>query len=103
MKVQAGVVAHRLGLTNLMDKKLDVSASYPNGGVCFNISRDTTRRELIQIEGVSEQMQRMQGINLSSGATNALEVCQHLFGMPSLEELGALWEEEFNVIELQAA
>lgn len=63
---------------------LDVSASYPNGGSVFNISKQTTFRELCKIEGVSEIQQRMQGINLSSGHVNAVEICCGLFGMPDM-------------------
>ncbi len=64
---------------------LDVSASYPNGGCVFNISRETTHKELVKIVGVSEEQQRMQGINLSGGHTNAVEWCSGLLGLPPLE------------------
>lgn len=73
---------------------LDVSASYPNGGAVFNISRETTHKELISIEGVSEYQQRMQGINLSSGPTNAVEICVSLFGLPTLDKLLAAFQTE---------
>ena len=63
---------------------LDVSASYPNGECVFNISKETTKKELISIEGVSEHTRRMQGINLSGGATNAVEFTTGMFGMPSM-------------------
>jgi hypothetical protein len=63
---------------------LDVSASYPNGGSVFNISKQTTFRELCKIEGVPEIQQRMQGINLSSGHVNAVEICCGLFGTPDM-------------------
>lgn len=65
---------------------LDVKASYPNGECVFNISKETTHRELIDIENVSELDRRMQGINLSGGATNAVEICTSLFGMPTLNQ-----------------
>lgn len=63
---------------------LDVSASYPNGEVTYNVSKETTKKELISIEGVSESVRRMQGINLSGGATNAVEVATGLFKLPQL-------------------
>lgn len=66
---------------------LDVSASYPNGGCVFNISKATTRKELIKIQGVSEHAQRMQGINLSAGHTNAVEIVTQLYGLPGLEQM----------------
>lgn len=71
---------------------LDVSASYPYGEAVFNISRETTHLELIDIEGVSEFDRRMQGINLSSGATNAVEFCTTLFKLPTPVE----WLESFQ-------
>jgi hypothetical protein len=66
---------------------LDVSASYPNGGSVFNISKETTRRELCAIKGVPEIVQRMQGVNLSAGHVNAVEIATELFGLPRLEAL----------------
>lgn len=70
---------------------LDVSASYPWGEACLNISKKTTHLELIDIEGISEHVRRMQGINLSGGATNAVEFCTAMFGLPTPVE----WEEAF--------
>lgn len=66
---------------------LDVSASYPNGGAVMNMARNTTVKELLSIDGVSDYTRRMQGLNLSGGATNAVEVCCNLFGMPTLTEM----------------
>lgn len=65
---------------------LDVAASYPNGGAVFNMARNTTVKELVNITGIDDFTRRMQGINLSSGATNAVEVCCSLFNMPSLTD-----------------
>ena len=66
---------------------LDVSASYPNGGSVFNISRETTHKELCKIVGVPEEYQRTAGINLSGGATNAVEICEDLFHLPTMDML----------------
>jgi len=66
---------------------LDVSASYPNGGSVFNISKETTHKELCKIEGVPEIVQRYQGINLSGGQTNSVEFCTEMFGLPTLDTL----------------
>ena len=71
----------------MMVGDLDVSASYPNGEICFNISRGTTHKELCQIQGISEELQRRQGINLSGGATNAVEICTNLFKLPTFDIL----------------
>lgn len=66
---------------------LDVSASYPNGEIVFNIGKETTHRELISIDNVSAQDRLMQGINLSGGKMNAVEISTELFGMPTLNEM----------------
>ena len=71
---------------------LDVSASYPNGGCVFNISRETTKKELVRIVGVSEEQQRMQGINLSGGHTNAVEWCTGLLGLPQMDQMLATYQ-----------
>jgi hypothetical protein len=65
---------------------LDALSSYPTGEETFNISKETTARELCRIDGVSEHTRRMQGINLSGDATNAIEVACGLFGLPSLDQ-----------------
>jgi hypothetical protein len=71
---------------------LDVSASYPNGESVFNISKETTKKELISVDGVSESVRRMQGINLSGGATNAVEFCTGMFKMPQMTQ----WLEAYR-------
>jgi hypothetical protein len=71
---------------------LDVSASYPNGEVVFNIGKCTTRKELCSVEGVPEQLQRAQGINLSGGHTNAVEFCVDMYKLPHMES----WLREFK-------
>lgn len=71
---------------------LDVSASYPNGEVVFNVGKATTRKELCSIDGVPEQLQRAQGINLSAGHTNAVEFCVDLYKLPQLDT----WLEAFQ-------
>lgn len=76
---------------------LDVSASYPNGGAVFNISKETTHRELIEIEGVAEIDQRMEGINLSGGHTNAVEFCTTLYKLPTFDELLAEFEVDMDL------
>lgn len=75
---------------------LDVAASYPNGGAVFNISKETTKKEIHRIEGVSELMQRMQGINLSAGHVNAVEYCTGIYGMPQLDQLLEAFETELE-------
>ena len=71
----------------------DVTASYPNSNAVFNTSRETTEKELIDIEGVSEKDRRMQGINLCGGWTNSVEITMELFGLPNLFSLDKMFKE----------
>ena len=80
---------------------LDVSASYPNGEVVFNISKETTKKELISIDGVTDYMRRAQGINLSGGATNAVEVCTGLFKMPGMSTWLEAYQNQGNIEEIK--
>lgn len=72
---------------------LDVKSSYPFGQWVFNMSRMTTVRELINIEGVRDSVRRTQGLNLSGGRSNAVEFCTEIFGMPPLSELSKIYDE----------
>ena len=74
-------------LRTYLNTSLDVSASYPTGECVFNISKETTRNELIDIEGVPNLAQRMAGINLSGGKTNAVECAVALYGVPTFDQL----------------
>lgn len=73
---------------------LDVKGSYPYGQWVFNMSRATTVRELIEIEGVRDHDRRIQGLNISGGPSNALEFCTIIFNMPSLADLSRIYDEE---------
>lgn len=79
---------------------LDVSASYPNGESVFNISKETTKKELLSIEGVTEQVRRMQGINLSGGATNAVEFCTGMFKMPQMTQWLEAYRRQDNLVQV---
>lgn len=79
---------------------LDVSASYPTNEEVANISKETCRRELICIEGITLNEQKMVGINLSSGQTNAAEICMTLFKMPTFETLLDEFKRDQNLTKL---
>lgn len=79
---------------------LDVSASYPNGESVFNISKETTKKELISIEGVTEHVRRMQGINFSGGATNAVEFCTGMFHMPQMTQWLEAYRRQDNLAQV---
>ncbi len=79
-----------------MDNKLDVSASYPNGETSYNIGKDTTSREIVEIEGIDEEVFRMQNMHLSAGHVNAIEYCTTMMGFPKLDELLTAFDQKNN-------
>lgn len=72
---------------------LDVKSSYPYGQWVFNMSRQTTVRELVEIEGVRDHTRRIQGLNLSGGRSNSVEFCTEIFGLPPLAQLGKIFDQ----------
>lgn len=66
---------------------LDIAGTYPNEGICMNISKYTTARELIEIIGVPDHIRRRIGFNLAGGHVNAVEICQDLYKAPSLDDM----------------
>lgn len=76
---------------------LDVSAAYPTNQCVFNVSKETTKKEIVSIKGVNDNLQKMQGINLSGGQTNAIEFCQKLLSFPSLDDLLVQFEKELTI------
>ena len=75
---------------------LDVSASYPNGECTLNISKETTKKELITVEGIDEKVMKMQGINLSGAQTNASEFCQTVLNYPDFFTLLDVFNQQFT-------
>jgi len=65
----------------------DVASAYPNATRAANVSKDTTHRELIKIQGIAKELFRVQNINLMYGKTNALEYMQTMFKLPDLFEI----------------
>ncbi len=74
---------------------LDVSSSYPNNGAVLNISKQTTRTEMIGVEGVPLETARMQGLNLSGGQTNAVEFMTTIFNAPTKVELLQIYDDQW--------
>ena len=70
---------------------LDVTGAYPNATRVANVSKDTTHRELVKIEGMKKEEFMMHNINIMFAKTNSLEYAQQMFKLPSffklLEEL----------------
>lgn len=68
--------------TNVYD--LDSISAYPSAGVACNISKQTTKKELISVEGMSKDDFLYDNINLFSGSINAIEYCTNMFNFPSI-------------------
>lgn len=66
---------------------LDVASGYPNGQIAANASRETTRKELHEVQGIPRSINKPQGINLTGGATNALWYCTQMGGLPSMFDI----------------
>lgn len=72
----------------------DCVSAYPSATTVANVSKGTTLRELISIEGIKEEEFRMQNMNFILGEVNAIEYCQSMFNLPKAEDL----LKEFNRI-----
>lgn len=66
---------------------LDIAGTYPNEGICMNISKYTTHRELLHIEGIPDHIRRRIGFNLAGGHINAVEIVCDLYKAPSLDAM----------------
>lgn len=76
---------------------LDVEGAYPTNEEFANISRETTHRELTYIEGIALHEQKMTGINLSGGQTNAAEISMTLLKLPTFDELLEAFRDDQNL------
>jgi len=65
----------------------DAVSSYPSNIMAANVSKDTTHRELLDIEGIDRDTFMKQNINLIYGPTNAVEYCYNMFNFPKPTEL----------------
>ena len=65
----------------------DVSSSYPSCTLVANVSKETTENEIIEIQGLKEEIFREQNLGFILGDVSALEYCSIMLGLPTLEEL----------------
>lgn len=70
---------------------LDAISSYPSDILAANVSKDTTNRELLSIEGIDRIDFMRQNINLFFGKVNHVEYCSTMLNFPSLSELSKSW------------
>lgn len=65
----------------------DAVAAYPSVISAANVSKSTTKRELISIKGIDESVFRMQNLNLIMGSPNALEYATTMFNLAKPQDL----------------
>ena len=65
----------------------DVVSSYPNCTLVANVSKATTRKEIIRIGNIDEQVFRMQNLNIIFGEVNAMDYATTMFSMPKPKDL----------------
>lgn len=75
---------------------LDAVSSYPSDTLAANVSKDTTSRELISIEGFKKEDFLKQNINLFFGKVNAVEYCTEMLNYPYLEDLSNKFKKEYK-------
>ncbi len=66
---------------------IDAVSSYPSNIRAANVSKDTTHRELLAIEGKNKSEFKIENINLMFGPINSVQYCRNMFNFPSLKEL----------------
>jgi len=52
-----------------------------------NVSKDTTSKQLINVEGIPKDTFKKQNINLFFGEVNAIEYCNTMYNFPDLDKL----------------
>lgn len=72
----------------------DAVSAYPTCIMVANVSKETTFREVIDIEGIDEGLFRRQNLNLMAGDVNAVEYCVNMFELPTLDEMFDLYKHQ---------
>lgn len=65
----------------------DQVSGYPSDGQAANVSKDTTTKELLSVEGIDKEVFMKQNINLMFGVVNHNEYAKEMMGMPSIIQL----------------
>jgi hypothetical protein len=73
---------------------IDQKSGYPSNTMVTNLSKETTKRELINIKGIPKEVFKLQNINLLGGAVNAIEYCTTMFNLPNTINLLEEYKKE---------
>lgn len=65
----------------------DAVSAYPTCISIANVSKSTTKREIIKIGEIDEEVFRLQNINCLFGRVNALEYSVNMYQMPKPWEI----------------
>lgn len=80
--------------TQLFD--IDIASGYPTTGYIMNVCKETTLREIVAIEGHSEQTLRRIAVDMTATRVNAIDLGVTLYGLPRLDELLGLYNSEWQ-------
>lgn len=69
-------VPHKQTMATMHNADLDIEGTYPSIQVAMNACKETTVREIVQIEGLDEISKRTIGVNLSAGAVNMCRIAE---------------------------
>jgi len=75
---------------------IDAVSSYPSDSVALNLSKITTKRELIDVEGVEKETFKMNNINLVMGPINTVRYANEMLNAPQLSDLLSTIKETYN-------
>lgn len=74
---------------------IDLSSAYPSNEQASNASKETTKRELISIEGIPEQVFRMENMNITTFPnSNSLQYCSTMHNFPTLDVWGEFYDNK---------
>lgn len=71
--------------THIFD--VDIASGYPTTGLIMNTSKETTIKEVCEIEGLTEKDLRRCGVNLTAIRNNAIDLGQTLYSLPNMENM----------------
>lgn len=69
----------------------DIESTYPNGEIVMNLSKETTMMEMCKVEGISKSRQRLLGVNLTGGPSNAVEIMTEVAKLPGPDQMLELY------------
>lgn len=66
---------------------IDQTAGYPSDGIASNLSKATTKRELLTVGDIPKNVFKMNNMNLVYGPTNSATYCEEMLNAPTLDDI----------------